>query len=338
MILPLVNPLTSVAHTSTSGVNRIHVPTLLNSSSSNSIESLTTDSNSSSNTANNESVALMVQLYKHYQSVGDSVGMSKVHEHLLALHSQLASKAGTYLNNLANVNSTGQSIVSSTNQPQLAVTKIGQVLNSTAGSTNTLTKKPVTVNPLITSTAYSTSNNQFKTLLNNQAAGGLNPLSTLPFTINSIPSIQNMPSVNALSTTTTTTTTTSTNTNTMHGINNLIHSTTNSAIQSSVSSQLQFLPTGLNASQVKNPSLLNLTTLKQTNESGGLIPPTAVTGFQTNPTSTNVLSSTIPQPINTRSLSSTTTVASQMSSPSIVTHSLSSSIPSTGLPLTGLQV
>lgn len=110
VVLPLLNlPNSSILTNSvTAGSNNLAL-------SQSSISHSTTDSGTVSQ-ANGGSVALLVQLYKHFQSTGDSAGMEKIHQQLLALHSQLASKAGAYLSSLAGSATTNHLLLAGKNQ------------------------------------------------------------------------------------------------------------------------------------------------------------------------------------------------------------------------------
>lgn len=322
MILPLINPLTSMVSTASG----IKIPPLLGPPLSQSFGSGAVDGTSTSMpSTSSESVALMVQLYKHYQSVGDSVGMSKVHQQLLALHSQLASKAGTYLNSLATINSTNTNPTA------------GAVMSSTTTVAD-LSKKPVSLVNSLSVPGYNSANNQPG--LNHSLHKSQAPITGLNVsTVNQLSSfgISNNSSISPSALNPQPTSTTS----------NAVNSTTNSIQQGTLNnSGYQLLTTGLNATQsgnsggsnnsiiTNNSSLLNGTTLKQPHNDSNLLQ-----GLQTNPNLSPNLRASTSQANSLNLATQSSVVSSQMSSPSIVTHSLSSTPSSGGItPLAGLQV
>ena len=183
VVLPLVKPFSMpVSSTNSTGNN----PFPLSSQTSLTSHSAAIDSNASSNSqVNAGSVALLVQLYKHFQSNGDSNGMAKVHQQLLALHSQLASKAGAYLNSLTGSSTTNQ-FIGSSNPVSVSAS------NSTTASSNVLSSNDHTnkmsssgisgINSAQFSTGFTNSQLHNKSLLSSQSSlpSNSSSITTLP--------------------------------------------------------------------------------------------------------------------------------------------------------------
>lgn len=136
VVLPFIKPFNMPAASSSSSTGSHLFPQTSLLSHSNSIDSGTS--------TNAGSVALLVQLYKHFQSNGDSNGMAKVHQQLLALHSQLASKAGAYLSSLAGSSATNQfigglnSLPMSSSNTLLSTNNVSSTIDHTNKATSTI--------------------------------------------------------------------------------------------------------------------------------------------------------------------------------------------------------
>lgn len=131
VILPLLKPPLNLSSTPVTSGNK----GLPNVSSQPSVSMSDISHTAASTVAqtNGGSVALLVQLYKHFQSTGDSAGMAKIHQQLLELHSQLATKAGAYLSSLTTTPGAASSLfqtgVNQTNNNSVSIDTHNQSTN-----------------------------------------------------------------------------------------------------------------------------------------------------------------------------------------------------------------
>lgn len=334
VVLPLVKPFSTPALSTNSTGN---IPFPVSTQTSLTSHSAAIDSNASSNNSqvNAGSVALLVQLYKHFQSSGDSNGMAKVHQQLLALHSQLASKAGAYLNSLTGSSTTNQ-FIGSSNPVSVSASN-----GTTATSSNVLSSSDYT-NKMSSSGMSGINSGQFSTGFTSSQLHTKSFLGSLPSLPSSSSSITTLPLSSQSSAT---------------GLNPLhIHVPTTTVV--SQPSPHQSLSLSTATASLFTPSLSTIASIPRslTND---LALPTGTLGL-TNPNQGNhvVTQAPLKLPVSqaqsklqagsvesavktsTQFPTSLSTTTSTINSPSIVTHSLSNSTSSSNnLPsLTGLQV